>query len=174
MGVLNANKRIKKKNKTMSLIDMELSISHLFDYRRNIIVPNLSWGFSMHECDLFIVRESGYAIEVEIKRSKSDLLKDFKKGHNHEDRLNRICEFYYAIPTELYDSCKDMIPETSGIILCENVLKWDKKIKHTAKIIKKPKRIKNARKLTSDEILKVARLGALRIWSLKEKLSNLK
>lgn len=162
------------KNGIISTIDMEIGISNLFDYSRNIIVPNLSWGFNIHECDLFIVRESGYAFEVEIKRSKSDLIKDFKKNHNHQDKENRLCELYYAIPTDLLDSCQTIIPENAGIIVCKNVYTKKGKKKQVANIIKKAKRIKGARRLTQEEQFKIARLAGMRIWGLKKKLSILK
>lgn len=176
MGKISSKSRTNKsdKNKIISTIDMEIGISKLFDYTRNIIVPNLSWGFSIHECDLFILRESGYAFEVEIKRSKSDLMKDFKKKHNHVDRKNRICELYYAIPIDLLDSCKTIIPENAGIIVCENVYNTKGKKKQLATIVRRAKRIKGARKLTSDEQFKIARLAAMRVWGLKDKLTKLK
>jgi len=61
--------------------DIEFAVAKYFNFRKNLIVPNVSWGFNIHECDLLIVRKSGYAIEVEIKISKSDFKADFKKIH---------------------------------------------------------------------------------------------
>lgn len=61
------------KGVNISLLEMEIAIANLFDIRKNIIVPNISCGLGIHECDLFIVRNSGYCIEVEIKRSEQDL-----------------------------------------------------------------------------------------------------
>lgn len=152
---------------------MEIGIANMFGIRQNIIVPNVSWGFKMHECDLFIIKKSGVAVEVEIKRSKSDLLKDFEKRHNHVDREKRITEFYYAMPIELYEKCKDLIPENAGIIICEKCYnEWRKEYYVHARIKREAKRIKGARKLTVEEQLKVARLGTLRIWSLKQKIIN--
>jgi len=152
---------------------MEVAISKLFGIRQHIIVPNLSWGLTgMHECDLFLIKKSGVAVEVEIKRSKSDFLADFKKRHNHKDRYNRITEFYYAFPEDIYEKCKDlnMIPEHAGIITCERWTDYKKQDRVSAHIKRQPKRIKGARKLTEEEQLKVARLGTMRIWTLKEKI----
>lgn len=149
---------------------MELAIANLFGIRKNVIVPNISWGFGMHECDMFIVKKSGVAVEVEIKRSKSDLLADFKKIHAHHDVQNRITEFYYALPENLYESCKVLVPENAGIIVCYRWIDYKKESRVCADIKRKAKRIKGARKLTLEEQLKVARLGTMRIWSLKQKI----
>lgn len=149
---------------------MEIAIANLFGIRKNIIVPNISWGFGMHECDVFLIKKSGVAVEIEIKRSKSDLLADFKKGHNHKDRQNRITEFYYAFPENLYESCKDLVPENAGIIVCYRYVDYKKENRVSATIKRQPKRIKGARKLTLEEQLRVAKLGTMRIWSLKQKI----
>jgi hypothetical protein len=64
----------------MKAIHVELAVASYFGIRRHLIVPNVSWGLGLrHECDLLIVRESGFAAEVEIKVSKSDLKKDVEK-----------------------------------------------------------------------------------------------
>lgn len=154
----------------ISLLEMEIAISNLFDIRKNIIVPNISWGLGIHECDLFIVRNTGYCIEVEIKRSKQDLKKDFEKTHSHIDKQNRIKEFYYAIPDYLYDSCKELIGD-KGLI---TVSKWEsnKKTYIKAKFHTKSISLKDARKLSDKEILKVLKLGVMRVWKLKEKLNK--
>jgi len=156
----------------ISTIEIECEIAKYFGIRKNIIVPNISWGLSgMHECDIFIIKPTGFAVEVEIKISKSDLLADFKKDHNHIDRKNRICEFYYAMPKDLYEKCKDLIPEGAGIISTEwyynaYYMKW---VLHTT-TQRGATRIKGAKRLTDAEQLKVAKLGTMRIWTLKAKI----
>ncbi len=160
----------KSKQKTISLIEMEVSIMKMFGIRQNIIVPNISWGFDgMHEIDLFVLRKSGLAIEVEIKRSISDLKADFNKWHNHKDKQNRISKMYYAIPEELLEKSISLIPEDCGIILCYKINNNERNIAR-ARIHREAKLIKNSRKLTPEEQFKIARLGCLRILSLKEKL----
>ncbi len=164
---------LKKKNKEKPLTtnEMEVAIAKYFNVRLNIIVPNISWGLAgMHECDMFIIKRSGVAVEVEIKRTKSDFLADFKKGHDHKDKFNRITEFYYAFPLELLDKCIDLVPEHAGIFVCKRY--GDNGIVK-AHLERKPTKIKNSRKLTIEEQLKVAKLGTMRIWSLKEKLIKL-
>jgi len=163
-------KRVVKK-KPITTIEMELAIAKYFGIRQHIIVPNISWGLpGMHECDLFIIKRSGSAVEVEIKRSKSDLLADFKKGHNHHDRQNRISEFYYALPIDLLDKCIDLIPMDAGIITCERYTNYKKEEVVVAHTKRQPKRIKGSRSLTAEEQFKIARLGTMRIWTLKQKL----
>jgi len=166
---------IPEKPKKITTIEIECEIAKYFGVRTNIIVPNISYGLSgMHECDIFIIKKSGFAVEVEIKISKSDLLADFKKEHNHIDRKNRIVEFYYAMPYELYEKVKDLIPEGAGIITCEweyspYYMKWSL----VTRTQRAATRIKGARALTIEEQFKVAKLGTMRIFGLKEKIIKL-
>jgi len=163
---------VKPKVEAIKTIDIEVAIAKYYGVRKNIIVPNISWGFAwMHECDMFIVSKAGIVTEVEIKISKSDLLADFKKGHDHKDRAGRITYFYYAMPETLYEKCKDLIPPDAGILTCDRG-DWDGASPYIREK-KKPERRKNTRKLTEEEQLKIAWLGTMRIWSLKEKIIKL-
>jgi hypothetical protein len=148
----------------ISYLDIELAIVNFYGKRKHIIVPNcfINFGTSAdHECDLIIIKQSGYAVEIEIKLSKSDLIADFKKKHGHIDE--RLQYLYYAMPNELYEKCKDLIPEHAGIY---SIFKHNNKmfVKCEKNAIKK-----TCRKLTIEEQLKIARLGVMRIWNLKEK-----
>lgn len=164
-------KIIKLKTKPIKTIEIEISVSKYFGIRQNIIVPNISWGLLSHEVDLLVVRKSGIAIEIEIKISLQDFKADFKKQHHHQERLNRITEFYYAMPETLYEKCKDLIPPEAGILTC-NRGSWEG-AKVYVKKVRRSIRIKNAKKLTTEEQFKVAQLGCLRIMPLKEKIVNL-
>jgi len=157
-------------NKPIKTIEMEVAISKLFGVRKHIIVPNISWGFHIHEIDLLVIRNSGVALEIEIKISKQDFINDLKKPHHHIDKNNRITEFYYAIPYDLYEKCKELIPKESGIIICKRNANTQRV---SAVIKRKSKRIKDARKLTIDEQMKITKLGCMRIFSLKEKIIKL-
>lgn len=162
----------KPKVKPIKTIDIEVAIAKYYGVRKNIIVPNISWGFHwMHECDMFIVSKAGIATEVEIKISKSDLLKDFEKGHKHQDRAGRITYFYYAMPEILYEKCKDLIPKEAGILTCERG-SWEGASAYIREK-RKPEKRKNTRKLTPEEQFKIAWLGTMRIFSLKEKIIKL-
>lgn len=161
----------KKKERGMTTIEMEDAISRYFGVRTHIIVPNVSWGLpGLHECDMFIIKKSGYAVEVEIKRTKSDLLADFNKPHNHQDK--RIREFYYALPEKLLETCEELIPEDAGIISCYRS-QWSNRNDVYATIKRKAKIRQDSRKLTMEEQFKVAKLGTMRIWGLKKKLIKL-
>jgi hypothetical protein len=153
----------------ISTSEMEVAIAKYFGIRKHITVPNVSWGFFNHECDLFLIRSSGFGFEVEIKRSKSDMVADFKKKHGHKDRRNRIVQLYYAFPLELLPKVENLVPEDCGIITVEYY--GDRGY---ARMHREAKRRKGAKRLTTAEQLKIARLGTLRIWTLKEKLNLMK
>ena len=166
--------RAKKKIPKVTTAEMEVAIAKYFGIRQHIIVPNVSWGFFNHECDMFLIRKSGFGFEVEIKRTKSDMLADFKKRHGHRDRGNRIVQLYYAFPLELLPNVEDLVPEECGIIIVEKYGDRIGEYRAYARMHRDAKRKKGAKRLTQQEQLKIARLGTLRIWTLKEKLNLLK
>lgn len=163
----NRNKKISK----LTTLEMEVAIAKYFGVRTHIVVPNVSWGFDgIHEIDLFVLRKSGLAIEIEIKRTISDLKADFKKKHNHES--SRITKLYYAIPKELLEKSISLIPEDAGIIVCYRLNDNERNIAR-ASIHREAKIRKNSRKLTSEEQFKIARLGCMRIFNLKNNIIKL-
>ena len=146
-----------------TLAQMEKSIALMFGISKCIIVPNISWGFGIHECDLLVVTKSGHATEVEIKRSVSDMKADLKKPHAHKsDKINYL---YYAFPNDIIDKCSEYVPEHAGIIRVDYV----DKIRYFAYVVRSAKKV-NKYKLTDIEMFKVARLGAMRIWNTKSAL----
>ncbi len=152
----------------MKCVEIELAVATLFGIRQNVIVPNISWGLGLHECDLLILRKSGYAVEVEIKVSKADLKKDLTKTHKHKS--NKIKELYYAVPVELVDYAKQILSSDIGVISC--------KIQETRSVVasinRKATTKNNCIVFTEDERSNLMRLGCMRIWGLKRKLINLK
>jgi hypothetical protein len=157
----------------MTTLEMEYYIARHFDWRRHIIVPNISYGLGLHECDLLIFTRAGYATEVEIKISLSDLKKDAKKEHKHgidyvgwsgikeEDRIKYL---YFAIPEKL-EKHADLIPGQAGIF----VIKGDcpvQMLRHA--------QAKSRYCFTKDEMYNIARLGTMRIWTYKSKIIELK
>lgn len=163
-----------KKILKVTTAEMEVAIAKYFGIRQHIIVPNISWGFFNHECDLFLIRKSGYGFEVEIKRTKADMLADFKKKHGHRDRGNRIVQLYYAFPEELLSKVEDLVPEECGILTVKKYKSVGYEYRARASMHRDAKRKKGAKRLTQQEQLQIARLGTLRIWTLKEKLNLLK
>lgn len=145
----------------MKTLDIELAIAKYFGIRRHIIIPNISWGFHYgHEMDLIVITRSNYAKEIEIKISKNDFYADFKKKHNHESIYIR--EFYYAMPNNLYEQVKNDIPLHAGVLTVD---------KHV-RLMKKPVINNKSIKLTTEDLLKLSRLGCMRIWSLKNKIQK--
>lgn len=156
---------MKAKNKLKTL-QMEVYVARFFNTNAKMIIPNVSWGFDIHECDLLVVTKSNCLWEVEIKISKQDLIKDADKLHGHRDP--RIKRLYFAIPDYLKD-CIEHIPERAGIIVVNSdpECRWWCR----CKVVRKPEESKHYRmSMTESDILKLATLGAMRIWGLKEKL----
>lgn len=145
----------------MEALEIEIAVAKHFGWRRNIIVPNVSWGLGIHECDLLIVRKSGWAEEVEIKVSASDIKADLRKSHGH--RSCKIKRLWFAVPADLV--ANPYIPARAGII---SVAPQPDRLLGDVAIVRKPEDDQNARKLTDREMQKVLELGVMRVWSYKE------
>lgn len=136
--------------------EIEVAIARHFGVRQNIIVPNVCWGFNIHECDLLIISKAGYLTEIEIKVSLQDLKKDSQKWHSHKD--NRIKQLYFAFPAKLAKHIQ-YVPAHAGVIIVST--------RGRCTTIANPKTNANAKPLCIDDQFKIARLGTMRIWSLK-------
>lgn len=141
---------------------MEVVVARCLKPRINLIVPNVSWGFFIHECDLLCITPSRYLWEVEIKVSKADLVKDKLKRHRHNS--HKIKRLYFAIPDYL-EKHIEHIPERAGIIVVNSKFLG-------CNIIRSAKNV-GKYKINEGEYLKLAELGCLRIWGLKETIVNL-
>ena len=156
---------------TLSITQVELGLAKYFDLRKNIIVTNVSWGMLLHEADLLILSKSGYLTEVEIKRSWSDFLADFKKTHTHDDP--KISWHYYAVPESIVDRCKEKLAEVDnrrkwGLI---SYADWNGECMPT--MVMRPSNHgyhSSDKRLYIEEQLQLARLGAMRVWNQKQKL----
>lgn len=157
----------------MTCLDIETAVAKMWNIRTHIIVPNVSWGLNLHECDLLIVTKSNYAIEVEIKVSKSDLKKDAEKMHMHES--SKIKLLYFAIPEKMLN-CIDLIPGKAGIIVIykREIKQYDWQSDYYGNIVRQPQRNIQARALSDGERIKLLELGCMRIWALKNKIVKLK
>ena len=145
-------------------LEIETAVANYFGYRRQIIVPNVWWGLGFnHECDMLVVDvRTGYAKEVEIKISRSDLKADSKKGHLHTSP--KIKRLYFAVPQRMTKDI-DLVPARAGILIVSNT---GEVRKH-----REAKPNEHARPLTQKEQLKLAHLGTMRIWSLKQEIRRL-
>lgn len=141
-------------------------VGRYFHPRANLVVPNVSWGMGIHECDLLVATKAGYLLEVEIKVTKADLIRDALKWHQH--RNDKIKHLWFAIPSYLED-CIEHIPERAGIITVSPP-KNDGWLRQRVRKLREPQTNKAATPITERERYMLARLGALRIWGLKDKL----
>jgi hypothetical protein len=160
----------KPKQFKLKTIDMEVSVANFLNWRTNIIVPNISWSFFNHECDLLRLSKAGFASEIEIKISKSDLIKDKEKRRQHYH--DKIKYLYFAIPDYLQDHIEH-IPKRAGIIIVSSI----KKIRIGQNESYKCKQIRDPicycqYKFTESERLRLLELMAMRIWRLKLKLAK--
>ena len=155
--------KLRLKFKKLTANHIELAVAHLYSWRENIIVPNVSWGLQGlgHEADMLIVNpQSLYTKEIEIKVSASDIMADLEKRHGHHSDL--IKELYFAVPEALAGHCG--IPQRAGIIAVSDDLK--------ARVVRRPEINRQAKPLNRHQLNKVLHLGVMRIWSLKTKLTE--
>ena len=142
---------------------------YVFEFRRYLCVPN-SNGFLSWEADLLVLSSSNWLYEVEIKSTVSDLRADIKK-HKHNfvwgsPYYPLVSKMYYAMPLSVYKKVSEAppIPDHAGIITIDE----DNEFLHERAIRQREaKRNPVARKLTPEERYKLARLGALRLWTRK-------
>ena len=148
----------------------------IFHWRKYVVVPNVSWGLLPHEADMIAMTDAGYLSEVEIKVSKADFLADREK-YKHKLAESRgphelIKEFYYAMPTTVWEKCKpDDLPTGAGLILCGQRNEWGNDIK--ARVAQKATPNLGARKMRDDERHQLMRLGYMRYWCRQESVERL-
>ena len=141
---------------------IEIAVAEYFGWRQNIIVPNVFWGAGLlYEADMIVVRPSGFAVEVEIKITRADVIADKKKKHQHDS--NMFKQLWFAVPEKLKD-CVD-IPERAGIIAA-----FPHEDKWFCRVIRQAAINKDAVKLDADKIKKLLHLGCMRVWALKGKI----
>ena len=158
----------KKNSKPIKLTDKDIILA-LTDRRKpfalgtHLVVPNVSWGFRIHECDLISVTNAGYATEIEIKISVADTKKDREKKHGHKSE--KIKYLYFAMPLSIYEKAKEYVPKQAGIYTVE-AYNYGKSLRYRVEEKRKPTVNKDHRKLTEDEIGQLRRLAAMRYFSL--------
>lgn len=175
--------------RTLYEIEVALAKTDTFNFVKNIVAYNVNGvGASLllcHECDMLVLSKSGYLTEIEIKRSWTDFLADFKKKHKHESN-GLVKYFYYCVPEcmldKVYEKLEELEVDYSGVITYDENLKIkfhgyrvrnDKYHINTDEEYSYFNREQPHRKLFLEEQLQVARYGAMRAIGLKEKLINL-
>ena len=146
--------------------DIEIAVAQHFDYRRHVIVPNVSWGLGLkHEADMLVLSKSGYCKEIEIKISASDIKADLAKRHPHFE--GPIREVWFAVPAELANDPR--IPAAYGVLAIEQWpdMRWRGGTSLKVKAVRPSMISKTAVPLKQDRIMKLCRLGCMRIWSLR-------
>lgn len=148
---------------------IEERVATWFNPRKNVIVPNVSWGWGLnYEADLVVLYPSGWAVEIEIKCSKSDLKADAKKmkWYAWNPLRGKVFQrFFYAIPDTL--ATPEIIaglPEEAGVLtVSENGI---------VSQLRPAKKNLNAVKVSDERRLKLLHLGVMRVWDLKEVLQK--
>jgi hypothetical protein len=147
----------------------------VFDPRRWIVVPNVSWGWNLdYEADVIAVSKSMWATEVEIKTSRQDLVRDrLKKKHGPDRRFGidkRIRRFWYAVTTELVETALNpgLVKPEFGII---EVYDLGGGLGRKSRVIRRA-RNRDARKVTEAELCKLMHLGMMRYWDFRKTTRN--
>lgn len=167
-------------NTQRTLYEIEVALAHYnsFDFRRNIVAFNVNgWSGTLpifHECDMLVCTKSGYLTEIEIKRTWSDFVADFKKKHKHENN-GLMKYFYYCLPAsfdlkETYVLLEEHKVNYSGILFYDEYLNFQFHGFRVSQDDYQNRCLKGHKKLTIEQQLEVARLGAMRVIGLKEKL----
>lgn len=153
----------------MKTADIESAVVNYFSPLRNLIVPNVSYGLDfLHECDLLVLTPAGYAYEVEIKTSRADLIRDKQKKYGHNSR--RIKGLYFAIPVAMTKDIEH-VPERAGVLVVTPLEDGRGQQYFLAQLLRKPQ-LNGKYKFSVEEKYKMARLGAIKIWDLKRKISQ--
>ena len=157
----------------MKTAEMEIAIMNYLNIRVNIVVPNVSWALLDYEADIVSLTKAGYATEIEIKVSKSDLLADLKKKHQHNSDLFKY--LYYAVPQDLADCALEVIPKRAGLLTVKrNEKRWYGQFYDGREFIvdmkRQPKVNACCKKWDERKMFELTRLGCMRIYALKKKL----
>jgi len=155
----------------MTANEIEVRVAMLLNYRVYTIVPNVSWGLGLsHECDMLALDTKGRFTEIEIKTTASDLKADFNKSHGHKSKI--ISRLFYAMPLNLCEKYKDLIPAHCGIIsIQEETIRGE--IYYRAAYFRQC-RHKVEQLPDVKTIRKFMELGCMRIWTLKAALQKSK
>ena len=133
-------------------------VTWAFPYWKWIVVPR-TYQVVNHECDILALTDRGYAHEVEIKVSLSDVKADLKKEHGHRD--NKIKCFWFAMPADLVEKAAPFVPERAGIL----AVGWNEKLGQNIVMHRKPVVNRSALPWAWSERCRLARAVMIRYWS---------
>lgn len=167
----------------VNCLDIECAIMKEFDFRQNLIVPNVSNMMAIvpFETDVLVLTKSNYAYGFEIKTSKSDLKADFKKSQHAkfdephmvsgkkglERFYSKFKYFNYAVPEQLKECALEMVPDFCGLWVYAKY-EYPKQPKFYQ--AREPKKLFDY-KWSEKQRYELARLGTMRIYALKQALS---
>jgi hypothetical protein len=130
-----------------------------------LIVPNIYLHYS--EADLITVQTSGYVNEIEIKLTKADFKRDFKKRKHQYmlesmkpgSRLHTPNYFWFCIPKTLLPKIDCDIPDNYGMILMDENGIYPE--------IYKRAKIMHRQKVTDKQVRQIARSLMFKMWSVR-------
>lgn len=147
----------------------------MFPLRPNFCcVENVTHGFNPHwEADLLVCSMSGYLTEVEIKVTfqdwKIDKFKTKFSGYGGqmtpavESWWRLIKNFYYAAPMDLAKRWPEIgIPDWAGVI---GIPEQGNNYVLNGPVVLRPCVVREHKKLTDAQKMKLARLGSMRAWN---------
>lgn len=139
----------------------------LFDRRRYLCVPNVSWGMNLtHECDVLAVTAAGYAHEIEIKVTLFDLKRDAGKNHHHSSSLIKC--LWFAGPEKLGPALLEHAPPGSGVVVVV-----DEGTRPRCHVLRIATPRPQHRRVTPHQRYQLARLGCIRYWDARETIDRL-
>lgn len=146
----------------------KLLMSQYGDIRgKNIVVPNVSWGVFTYEMDLAVITPSFHLHEIEIKRSWSDFMADFKKANYHDDPL--VNQFYYCVPKCMAEQAWEFLQTQAPtkfypLIVQAGIYAYEDR--SGAKFLRKYKnaKIRHDREIPPQFLFKLCRLSNMRYW----------
>ena len=149
-------------------LDIEIGVARYFCWRRNVIVPNVSWGWGLnYEADVVVLTPRNYCFEVEIKTTASDLRADLRKRHHHDD--NRFKRLYFAVPQCLADAHFDLIPPRAGILALQHHANGGG---YYMRLLRAAATNTAARPISEEERMELLKLAHMRVWTLKQALQT--
>lgn len=172
----------------LSTLEIEVLLLTELDFIRNLIVPNVTAlsGLVEFETDILLLTKNDHTIGFEIKVSKADLKNDLKKRHiksanttkgikHYYGKLKKFC---YVVPSSLVADALTQVPEFCGIYSVKKQVVKSTTTTKKSTIKLELKEVRAAKSLssykwTATERYKLARLGAMRIKSLKENILKL-